>query len=68
MNKYTFYTAEANLRPVAQHAHGDRKDMALCERASVLDQHECQQRVHGQAMCHMLGLPANAAPRKGITL
>ena len=39
MNNYTFFIAEADMRPVTQQPHGDRKGMAPCERVSVLDKH-----------------------------
>ena len=40
MNNYTFCNAEADIGPVAQQQHGDREDVAPCERISVLDHYE----------------------------
>ena len=55
MNNDTFYIAKADILSVAQQSHGDRKDATPCERVSALDQPECHDTMHGQAMCHMLG-------------
>ena len=55
MKNYTLYITEVDTRPTTQQPHGDRKDMVLCERISILDQHECQLTACGQAMCHVLG-------------
>ena len=53
---------------MAQEPNRDQEDIAPCDKISVLDQYEHWQRMHSQAMCHMLGVQANAATRKGIAL
>ena len=40
--------------------------MGPCGRICVLDQYECQHRMHSQAMCHVFGIPAYTTPRKTL--
>ena len=68
MNNYKFSIAEADIRPVAQQPHGDRNYAVPWVIVSVMDQFGCQHRMHGQSMCHMLGISANTGPRKSIIL
>ena len=63
-----FFITETDIMPTVQQTHRDRKDVSPYARISILDQHKCQHRVCGQALCHMLGMPVNTAPIKGTTL